>query len=356
MKWKDNKVTELKGVNHIATIINDSSCIFNKIDGTNDVGIDGYIEFTENQSTTGLCIGVQIKSGDSNWNNGRIHLKSSKEHFSYWSNHILPICGVVYIPSLHKAYWVDITAYIKDNSHVLNEGPYQISVDTDLEFNLEKFPQFHKNFKSYKNNYSLDWNFGKALKLLASNNLVESRFSAIKALFNFHRNDKETWFYLIHHFAREQDSNTQKYLTYLMSHIVGHPDIFWHKNNIIEETTRRYAYKTIQQTFAQQETTLLITNIDENGIERGTIGQGIHAIIEIIPRRIDYLKNIIIKGDVTEEAKTNAAIIIIYEYQFQDKDRAIQFCDSMIKHFPNSRELFEIIKDQIQIHGEFAIY
>jgi hypothetical protein len=357
MEWKDNKITELKGINYISTIINNAGCIFNKVDGTNDVGIDGYIEFIDNKSTTGLCIGVQVKSGDSNINAGNANLKSDKEHFTYWKNHILPICGIVYIPSHEKAYWVDIKSYIEENPNILNDGPYRIALDASAEFNLETFSSFHRHFKTYKNTYSTDANFGKALKLLASN-VAESRFSGLIALFSFHRNEKESWFYIIHHFIKEKDNGIQKYLIYLMSLIVGHPDIYWHEKNIISEEVRWYAHKVIQQSFTQQETKLLLVNIGENGIDRGTIGQGIHAIIGAIPNRIEFLKNIIMKDDATNEARAQAAIIITYELQFYDRDRAIRFCESMIEHFPDSEytESFEIIKEQIQLHGEFAIY
>jgi hypothetical protein len=357
MKWKDNKITELKGINYIATIINEAGCIFNKVDGTNDVGIDGYIEFVENGSTTGLCIGIQVKSGDSNISTDKIQLKSNKEHFVYWQNHILPTCGIVYIPSHDKAYWIDIKSYIEERPQIINEGPYQITLDINREFNLESFALFHNNFKTYKNTYNTDSNFGKALKSLVSN-AAESRFSGIRALFSFHRDEKEAWFYIINHFTKEKDFNIQKYLIYLMSLIVGHGDIYWHKGNIINQESRTYAYRTIIENFTQHEVKRLLVNIDEDGINRGTIGQGIHAIIETIPNFISYLKTIIIKDDISDEIRANAAIIITYKLQFYDKPRAIRFCESMIEHFPDSeyKESFEIIKEQIELHDGFAIY
>lgn len=358
MKWKSNKTTELKGVNYVTTIINEAGCIFNKIDGTNDVGIDGYIEFIENESTTGLCIGIQVKAGDSNTREDKIYLRASKEHFIYWNNHILPICGVVYIPSTKTAYWIDIKSYINKYKHIISEGPYQIPLDNSKKFNAETFYSFHNEFKTYQNSYNTDANFGRALKFLALGSPAESRFSAIRALFSFHRNEKESWFYLINHFPREKDANIQKYLIYIISLVVGHSDIYWHQDNIINIEARSYAYKIVQTTFRKQEIKLLLASIDENGIDRGTIGQGIHAIIGIIPNRIEYLKSIIIRKDASDEITTYAALIITYELQFHDTVRAIRFCESMIEHFPNSKykESFEIIKDQIQLHGEFHIY
>lgn len=55
-KWKNNKVTENLGVLFVQNVITECKGIFNKVDGSNDVGIDGYLEFVQNESVTGLCV------------------------------------------------------------------------------------------------------------------------------------------------------------------------------------------------------------------------------------------------------------------------------------------------------------
>src|SRR5690554_1450806 len=106
-KWKHNKKTEFLGVDYVANVINKSNSIFNKVDGSNDIGLDGYIEFIENESASGLCIGVQIKSGNSyqSENKESAIITSDLDHFEYWKSHILPLAGVVYIPEDDLAYW-----------------------------------------------------------------------------------------------------------------------------------------------------------------------------------------------------------------------------------------------------------
>jgi hypothetical protein len=64
-KWKKTKRTENEGKLHVAKLLNDFNCIFNKVDGSNDIGLDGYDAFIDKESATGLCIGIQIKSGNS---------------------------------------------------------------------------------------------------------------------------------------------------------------------------------------------------------------------------------------------------------------------------------------------------
>jgi hypothetical protein len=40
-----------------------------------------------------------------------------RDHREYWAKHRLPVYGIVYIPSLRTAYWVDIKRYLRANPH-----------------------------------------------------------------------------------------------------------------------------------------------------------------------------------------------------------------------------------------------
>ncbi len=159
--WGTNKITENKGVNHITQIINDCGCISHKIDGSNDIGIDTFIEFIDNGIATGFCIGAQIKSGDSNLNHDGtgVYLKSDKSHFTYWLNHILEIAGIVYIPSEKQAYWVNIKKYLKDNPTVIEQGPCQIPIDKTNLLSVDNFHIFLNHFKDYSSRIDQDAHF-----------------------------------------------------------------------------------------------------------------------------------------------------------------------------------------------------
>lgn len=41
IKWSETKKVEIQGLNYVQRIVNDTGNIFNKIDGTNDIGLEG---------------------------------------------------------------------------------------------------------------------------------------------------------------------------------------------------------------------------------------------------------------------------------------------------------------------------
>lgn len=84
---------------------------------SSDVGIDGQIELVNDDgSATGLLIGVQIKSGESfvNHKQKKFTFTSSREHYKYWSNLIMPTIGVVFSPKLETASWFVLDGHYKD--------------------------------------------------------------------------------------------------------------------------------------------------------------------------------------------------------------------------------------------------
>lgn len=339
MKWKNNKVVENKGINFVGKIVNESNSIFNKIDGSNDVGLDGYIEFVENENVTGLCIGVQIKSGDSNLGKDEedIYLKTDKEHFEYWQSHILPIIGIVYIPKEEKGFWIDITQYLNENKTIIEDGSYNIKLSRKNELSLTSFKQLHNHLKKYINEYSQYWNFGKSLSLFIDEHDFDDRIQAIKSLFYHHRNKKETWNYLIRQFGIEEDKTIQRNLIHIFMHLEGHGDTYWHKGNIIDENIRKYGKALLKKYFGEKEFEILLNNIDEGGIARGTIGQDIHALISIVPDKIELLKKIILNNKTTDQSRSYAGLLLINEFQRYDLERAKNFAQSMMNNFPKSK-------------------
>ncbi len=360
MKWKNTKVVENKGVNFVGEIVTNSNSIFNKIDGSNDVGLDGYIEFVENENVTGLCIGVQIKAGDSNLgkNEDKIYLKADKEHFEYWQSHILPIIGIVYIPKENKGFWIDITHYLNENKNVIEEGPYNIKLKRENELSIISFKKIHDQLKKYISEYSQYWNFGKSLSLFVDEHDFEDRIQAIKSLFYHHRNRKETWYYLIRQFGIEEDKVIQRNLIHIFMYLEGHGDTYWHKGNIIDESIRKYGKNLLKKHFKEKELEILLNNIDEGGIARGTIGQDIHSLINIIPDRIELMKKIILNNKTPDQSRSYAGLLLINEFQNYDLERAKNFAQSMMSNFPKSENYrqFEMIKEMLENDEYINLY
>jgi hypothetical protein len=53
------------GVTFVESVVSETGSIFRRIPQDTDVGIDGYIEFVENEIVTGTLVAVQIKAGES---------------------------------------------------------------------------------------------------------------------------------------------------------------------------------------------------------------------------------------------------------------------------------------------------
>lgn len=338
-KFPKTKITENQGMIYVQEVLNECKCIFNKVDGSNDVGLDGYLEFSENESMTGLCVAIQIKSGDSNLNSdGSISLKSDKSHFEFWNSHILPIIGVVYIPKQKTAYWIDITYHLKDDN-IISNGPYSIRVPSGQIFSIERFENLYTHLKKYKNVYRSDSFFGKAIADLVNINPYPRRYTAIKSLFSYQRDRLETWFYLINQFKIESDVEVQKILLYCFRHIVSHGDVYWHKGNIIDHEIRLYARGLIKQMYNFDDLYKLICLIGEDGISRGSIGQDIYEVISLIPNPVEGLKKIILNVEVDDDTRFWTAVILIDHLQDFDIERALNMTISMISNFPNSANL-----------------
>jgi hypothetical protein len=356
IKWSDTKQTEIQGLLYVQSIVNDAGSIFNKIDGTTDIGLDGNIEFIRDKSPTGLCLGIQIKSGNSNISdNNTISFKADRNHFEYWYNHILPIIGIVYIPKMETAYWIDITRYLAINEDVIEDGPFTIHVPIENCFDLKGFTLFHYSVNNYLDSYGDDKFFGRALKRLADLKNPENRYDAIKSLFSFHRDKIETWYFLISKFCFEVDSKIQLALVYAYRHILEHGDIWWHPGNIMEEEIGKEARTFFSKFFGFNEAKKLLYLINEGGISRGSVGYDLNLILRLIPGRIDYLKKIILNDDTPDDNRYWSATCLINEFQYRDLDRAINFTNSMITNFPKSEHIddFLIIKEALTEYEGF---
>jgi hypothetical protein len=76
-----------------------------------DVGIDALIEVSENGEPLGKFIGLQIKSGKSNfkYSEDKLVYYISNIHYNYWLNLSIPMLLIAYFPDTKKTYWSEIS-------------------------------------------------------------------------------------------------------------------------------------------------------------------------------------------------------------------------------------------------------
>ena len=88
------------GVSAVSKCVSQLGLIFRE-QPTDDYGIDAQIETFDKDYASGKLIAVQIKSGDSFFNelkDDKIIFRGEKKHYDYWINHSLPVIIVLYIP------------------------------------------------------------------------------------------------------------------------------------------------------------------------------------------------------------------------------------------------------------------
>lgn len=115
--------TEEKGVLYVRKVCNEANQVFREVTAR-DVGIDGFLEVCEDGAPAGKLIGFQIKSGDGflTQDERAVVFRADKPHFAYWARCHFPVIGVVYVPKLEVAVWVDLSA-LATNERIVH-GPF----------------------------------------------------------------------------------------------------------------------------------------------------------------------------------------------------------------------------------------
>jgi len=327
---------ERDGVNYVRNIIEHANSIFNEIHRKNDYGNDGFIELVDGENVTGKCLLVQIKSGKSYNSDSSCSIPASAEHFIYWQSHKLPVIGIVYDPTEECGYWINISSFLNRNPSNSKNGPYQINFPKQPlnRFDHNRFREFFLPIFLGK---PIIIDFDKSVEFALSEDF-DMHSIGIQSLFYGYRNEERTWDIFESILIERPADRTTGYLAYIFAHIPGHGDIFWHKNNIIDDEISKNLKKRFQL-YSQEILVPLLRLVDENSFERGSVGQNVYAIIDIAVSNSSIKLSKIIK-DETIESKTRTSALLIYCFIEQE----------------NAETLLKKIDDQDPELKEFATY
>lgn len=363
MKNKANKSVGKIGTAKVSIIVHQANCIFHKIELENDIGNDAFIEFISGEESTSFCIAAQIKAGESivRQNGIETFIPTDKEHLEYWYNLNLPVAGFTYNPNNDTVYWIDIKEYITNNPNVIEEGPYNLPVPVENVFSYETFNLFYDHFIEYGNTMKDLEYFMTSVDNISEMDDVESQYIGIKSLFTYHRNKYASWFILLNYFKCCKDDYLRRNLIYVISHIAGgHGDIFWHKGNIINQDIVTKVKKLINQIWGESEFKLLLESInEEEGIQRGSIGQSIYSIIDLFKNRDTLLLKAAFDEEIPDHSKYCALLMYLYDFQFDhDTGDSINLINEYLSKFPNCScyEHFQGLRSCLEECGQFDIY
>lgn len=274
--YKQTNVTAKTGVNFIRTVVEAAGSLFHKIEQENDLGVDALVELVRDERPLNKQVALQIKSGQSYYD------ASSEEclipiggHRDYWANYPLPVLGVVYVPSLDRAHWVDIKNHLKrfPDTNTIRFLSSEANRLDGLSFERVFVPAVLREVPSLL--------FDEAYKLFQSHKMDEVYLGLI-VLFRRYANDIRVWDALVSHFVERPTEEIPGVLVSFLAHIPWHPDIFY-RGERISEATRSYARELLHR-FGCTELIKLISFIDEETvISRGSFGQSVEAIISSLP-------------------------------------------------------------------------
>ena len=107
---------EREGVLKVGLIINSLGLIFRETSNA-DVGVDGMAEYVSDEgNATGKIIGLQIKSGESYFNEKDDYFKFyfDKKHREYWETFPIPLILLLHNPITNQIYYVDVRHYFRN--------------------------------------------------------------------------------------------------------------------------------------------------------------------------------------------------------------------------------------------------
>jgi len=302
------------GVTYVRGVVEGANCLFHKLEQENDLGIDAFIELIRNEEPLNKQFAVQIKTGESYFDSAKKECAFPVEdHYSYWNGYPLPVYGIVVIPSLKRAFWVDIKQYFKThpNCTTIRFRATEANAFDDQHFTNVFIPTAVREVP--------DIPFDVALRLFHSAHEDEF-FLGMVVMFRRFCNKREVWDAFVEHFVNHEVEDIPGMLIYFFAHVPWHPDI-WGFGEQLTEDTREYV-RTKFASFGKKEVSKLLSFVDEeNMIARGTIGQSVEAIVSSLPNCAELLLSILKDPEQPGFTREVAGII----FAMHEPEQAVPF-------------------------------
>lgn len=301
--YKQSAVTSKDGINFVRTVIEGAGSLFLKIEQESDLGIDALIEFIRDERPLNKQIAVQIKSGSSYYDPASEECAFPiGDHLSYWSSHPLPVFGIVYVPSLKSAFWININRYLEfsSESKSIRFAATRANRLDQTSFGVLFMPAVLGETPALS--------FEEAV-LLANSDRPSEMYLGLLVLFRRYPNDHAFWERLLSLIRSLSPEEIPPVWIYWLAHIPGHGDIAYYGETPGPEV-RAYVRGQLAS-FGHDEAVKLLRIIDpESGIGRGTIGQSVEAIVSSLPDHAALMRRVVRSEELEEEVREAAALIL----------------------------------------------
>ena len=145
----------------------------------------------------------------------------------------------------------------------------------------------------------------------------------------------------------------------------SHPDVFWSKDNWIPDSTSRALRQRVRWTEA--DVVELLAEVDDNGFQRGTIGQSVYHVLDLDPSFESRLPRIALSRALTDYVRRWAVVLFLYRAGSEApsaleallaEDRKLSSRDVLFRAWRDLPEIdhFEIITETISDLGQLDIF
>ena len=238
---------------------------FVRVPTERDVGIDGFVQVTSDGIPTGDVFAVQIKTGRS-YLRGSAGAVPVRDHGDFWRSSSIPVVAVVHDPETGRLWWGNATEALRREPSLRT-----ISVKTLLP------PSAHgdlspllRSVKMTELRGGLPRGLGSLVGAEQADAVWQSfalGFNSPNALVAVRR--------LLAHF----DTDAAREAVIALSHCTPHPDIFCTDRNFLPRSSREAVAATFSWTHWEIRALLSLILEDENGINRGSVGQCVYMLL-----------------------------------------------------------------------------
>lgn len=229
-----------------------------------DIGIDGFVQVTDDDGKpTGDVFGVQVKSGSS-------YLRASggavpvDTHRDLWRNASAPVIAVVHDPATGTMWWSNASDALDNDPDLAT-----VAVTTHLPTGDEDVMPLLRSVR-----LNSDFRLGVP-RGIGSLDVDEQAAAAWQSLILGFRSSHAL--VALRRVLVSLDPLARAHAVESLAHCTPHPDIFWTKDTLLPTDVRKEVCATFR--WSADEIAALLGVIDENGIDRGSVGQSMYMLI-----------------------------------------------------------------------------
>lgn len=302
---KRSNATERMGVNFVRDIVERHNCVFKDVHHEQDYGHDAFVLLVEGETVLPVEVALQIKSGSSYSKGANCRIPASAAHFDFWRSHPLVTFGIVYDPLEACGYWTNLTETVKSFSR--NEAPPSAIMFPKAKWNRFDCDTFSSLFFQAMLKRLPKLSFEEAQGWAITEDYSEHDLG-IRVLLRDYINDARTWEIFFDAFAQREPQVITPYLIYALAHIPWHGDIaaFGFDLKIRPALQERWSV------LGADVISKLLYFVDENGFERGSVGQNAAALIFAIEGYEATLKKLAAEKEL-ENLQRWAVQVLLHE-------------------------------------------